>query len=171
MASDLEHRNEQVLQEEKPEAPADTKKHRALRLMLNSLIVCFLLVAGFFSYTYLTRSAIEPPPSPNAPVVPKPPHGIQLDVLNGCGVKGTAMKFTNFLRSNGFDVVEMKNYKTSHIPRTLVIDRVGDLANARHIAAVLGVSEQNVIQQLNPDYFVDVSVVIGDDYARMKPIH
>ena len=63
----------------------------------------------------------------------------------------------------------MKNYKTSNVAQTLVIDRVGDLAAARRVAASLGVAENNVIQQLNPDYFVDVSVVIGEDFQKLRP--
>jgi hypothetical protein len=77
----------------------------------------------------------------------------------------------NYLRVNGFDVVEMKNYKVSNIPHTIVVDRVGDLAAARRVASALGVSEKNVIQQLNPDYFVDVSVIIGTDYSSLQPFH
>jgi hypothetical protein len=84
--------------------------------------------------------------------------------------KGAGIKCTNYLRSSGFDVVEMKNYKTFTVPRTLVVDRVGDLVSARRVAASLGVSDQNVIQQINHDYFVDVSVIIGADYASLRAL-
>lgn len=128
-----------------------------------------LLVVGYFLYGVFSRSTANQPPADTA-VAKKPEKIIQLDVLNGCGVKGVAAKATNYLRLNGFDVVEMRNYKTSHIPRTLVVDRVGNLDAARRIAASLGVSERNVIQQINPDYFVDVSVIIGDDYQNLLPM-
>jgi hypothetical protein len=77
----------------------------------------------------------------------------------------------NYLRTNGFDVVEMKNYKVSNIPHSIVVDRVGNLAAARRVAAALGISDKNVVQQLNPDYFVDVSVIIGADYSSLQPFH
>ena len=143
-----------------------------LRWILNGLIVILLPLIGFSAYLYFTPASQPPPselPAQVKPVVPaKPGRVVQLDVLNGCGAKGAAMKFTNFLRSNGFDVVEMKNYKTSHVANTMVVDRMGDLRIARQVASVLGISEKNVIQQINPDYYVDVSVIIGKDYTELS---
>ena len=137
---------------------------RVVKLMLNAVIVVMLSAIGYFSYAFISRYT-------DPPVIEKqqskPPRVIQLDVLNGCGVKGVGAKFTNYLRTNGFDVVEMKNYKTFNISQTLVVDRIGDLGLARRVAATLGVTDKNVVQQINPDYFVDVSVIIGKDYSSL----
>jgi hypothetical protein len=140
--------------------------------ILNLCIILLVLLIGFFSYGYFTQKNEPPPPlvvqkqPEQAPQ--KPSRVIQLDVLNGCGVKGIGIKFTNYLRTRGFDVVEMKNYKTFHVPHTLVVDRIGNLQTAKQVAKALGVSEKNVIQQLNPDYYVEVSVIIGKDFADFK---
>ena len=121
--------------------------------------------AGFLAYLmYAEGKKPAPPPDP---VIPS--KVIQLDVLNGCGAKGAGAKFTNFLRGSGFDVVELKNYSSSRVDRTVVIDRAGNLAAARAVAAALGVTESHVVQQINPDYFVDVSVVIGADHVSLNP--
>lgn len=143
---------------------------RRAKTVLNGLIVVLLLTVGYLSYSYISRGASSPPSHPPAEQ-PKPQKIIQLDVLNGSGARGIAAKFMNYLRGNGFDVVEMKNYKVSNIPRTLVVDRVGNRAAAQRVASALGVSERNVIQQINPDYFVDVSVIIGGDYSSLLPLH
>jgi len=139
------------------------KNTHTARFALNALIAVAVIVAGYF----LIAPALRGPAKDAA----KAPKIIQLDVLNGCGANGVGARFTGFLRKNGFDVVEMKNYKTSTVAQTIVIDRVGDLAAARRVAASLGVGEKNIIQQLNPDYFVDVSVVIGGDYQNLRPSH
>ena len=97
----------------------------------------------------------------------RPAKVIQLDVLNGCGAKGAGIKMTGFLRAHGFDVVEMKNYKSFHVQQTLIVDRIGDLGAARRVAAALGVNEKNVIQKINPDYYVEVSVIIGKDFMEL----
>ena len=39
-----------------------------------------------------------------------PSEIIQVEVLNGCGVKGLADRFTDYLRQNNVDVVNIKNY-------------------------------------------------------------
>ncbi|HYQ87454.1 MAG TPA: LytR C-terminal domain-containing protein [Bacteroidota bacterium] len=138
------------------------------KTVLNGVIVVLLLTVGYLSYSYISRGANSPPLPAEQP---KPQKIIQLDVLNGSGGRGVAAKFMNYLRGHGFDVVEMKNYKLSNIPRTLVVDRVGNRAAAQRVASALGVSERNVIQQINPDYFVDVSVIIGGDYSSLQPLH
>jgi hypothetical protein len=150
--------------------PASSSK---LLWILNWLILLLVVVIGFFSYRYFLQKSEQPPPLPvvqkQAEQPPqKPARVIQIDVLNGCGAKGIGIKFTNYLRANGFDVVEMKNYKTFHVPQTMVVDRIGNLQSARQVAKALGVSEKNVIQQINPDYYVEVSVIIGKDFADLN---
>ena len=93
---------------------------------------------------------------------------IQIEVLNGCGVAGLATSFTNSLIDNGFDVVESGNFETFDISETMVIDRSGNMENARRVAQALGVAEQNIIHEISPDYFLDATVVIGSDYKKMK---
>ena len=99
------------------------------------------------------------------------PAAVQVDVLNGCGVSGVGQKTTAYLRSCGYDVVEMRNYKTFDVAQTQVIDRSGNIAIAQKIAADLGLQEKNVLQQINPDYFVTASIVIGKDFSTLKVIH
>lgn len=94
---------------------------------------------------------------------------VQVEVLNGCGVSGVADRYTEFLRPKRFDVVKSSNYQNSEIDETLVIDRIGNIANAYKVANALGVKNKNVIQQLNKDYFIDVSIVIGKDYFSLTP--
>ncbi len=95
---------------------------------------------------------------------------IQMEVLNGCGAPGAAEKFTDFLRSSNFDVVQMGNYRSFDIDQTLVIDRTGNKANAIKVAEALGIDKSNIIQQINDEYFLDVSLVIGKDYYQLKPL-
>jgi hypothetical protein len=94
---------------------------------------------------------------------------IQVDIRNGCGVSGVADRYTDFLRSKGLDVAEIGNYVSSDVDQTLIIDRIGNMANAYKVAKVLGIKNENVIQQLNKDYFIDVSVIIGKDYFSLTP--
>jgi hypothetical protein len=138
-------------------------RQRYTTVVLNSIIGVLVLLVGYYAYGYFSSKNSPPPPIEQ----PKPQKIIQVDVLNGCGLKGIAAKFTNYLRSHGVDVVETQNYKTFQVSRTLVVDRVGNLASARYIAMILGIDSTNVIQQLNPDYFVDVSVIIGLDYSSL----
>ncbi|MFA8342414.1 MAG: LytR C-terminal domain-containing protein [Rhodothermaceae bacterium] len=134
-------------------------------------IVIFLLVALIiylvFSVAMKFGDDSSQTPKNNTEVVSEI---IQVDVLNGCGKKGAADRFTDFLRNNKIDVVKTDNYISFDIDKTMVIDRIGNMANAKKIADLLGVSRKNVIQQLNEDYFLDVTVIIGKDYYNLAPL-
>lgn len=94
---------------------------------------------------------------------------IQVEVLNGCGVAGVADQFTDYLRQHHFDVVQIGNYISFDVEKSIVIDRTGNMMNAFKVADTLGVSRKNVIQQKNNNYFLDVSFIIGKDFNSLKP--
>lgn len=93
---------------------------------------------------------------------------IQIEVLNGCGIPGIANAYTEVLRSNGFDVVETGNFDHFNLEKTIVISRSGVLDNAKRVASALGVEPVHVIREESPDYFLDVTVVIGHDYEKLN---
>ena len=151
--------------------------------LLNALIVALTVLVALLAWSLISRVLLRPPvesqragltaPSAAAGQTGAPPTAagstIQLDVLNGCGAAGAAVQFTSYLRGRGYDVVEVRNYKTFDLSESLVIDRVGNMQNAERVAYALGIRKQNILQQMNPDYYVDVSVVIGKDYQSLKP--
>jgi hypothetical protein len=92
---------------------------------------------------------------------------IQVEVLNGSGVSGLTDKAVDFLRKNKFDVVSKGNYESFDVLETLIIDRTGNIANAEAVARALGVKTK-IIQQVNSNYLLDVSVVIGKDYFNFE---
>jgi hypothetical protein len=141
-----------------------------------NLIIFFLvvLIVYLIYSAYLKVIQIEPESATNEKVEVAS-EIIQLDVLNGCGVSGVADRFTDYLRTHNFDVVELGNYKVRgqvnyNVDETFVIDRIGNKANAIKVAEALGIEKVKVIQQLNKNYFLDVSLVIGKDYYKLKPI-
>lgn len=93
---------------------------------------------------------------------------IQIEVLNGCGIAGIANAYTGVLRSNGFDVVETGNFDHFNLKETIIISRSGVLDNARRVASALGVKEINILREESPDFFLDVTVVIGHDFEQLN---
>ena len=156
----------------KPQQDVSVKKADAKNsvsnLFLNIIIVFLAVVVAFLSYSLVTKfktnraNKIIPVENKSLPAAI-----IQLEVLNGCGVAGAADKITDYLRKNHVDVVQTGNYMSFEIDKTLVIDRTGNKANADKVADILGIEHKNVIQQINEDYFLDVSLVIGKDYNQL----
>lgn len=147
-------------------APRISKPDRR-NTILNLAVVGLVLVVGFLAYSFFQRQVLQPPVEVTRQGMTKG-EVIQIDVLNGCGVSRAASRVTGYLRERGYDVVEMRNYKSFDVPQSLVIDRSGDLETARKVAYALGVKEKNIVQQINHDYYVDVSVVVGKDYSSLK---
>lgn len=145
-------------------------KSTTINFSLNILIFLLLGVILYLSYSVFIKLT----GNENIELIDKergmPSEIIQAEVLNGCGVNGIADRFTDFLRANYVDVVKTGNYMQFDMDETIVVDRMGNKANALKVAEVLGVKESKAIQQLNNDYFVDVTIIIGRDYHKLKPI-
>ena len=127
-----------------------------------SVVIIFLTYSIITKVDYFSSNSND---KENVGVNKKP---VQLEVLNGCGVNGVAEKFTDYLRAGNFDVVNIGNYRSFDIGHSLLIDRTGNMSNAFKIASTLGIEKNNIIQQVNKEYFLDVTLVIGKDYKRLK---
>ncbi len=92
---------------------------------------------------------------------------IQVEVLNGCGVAGVAEKGMRYLRSEGFDVVSTGNHTSFDVTQTQVLDRVGNTAAAEAVAQSLGIPPERVREALDTNSYLDVSVIIGNDYTTL----
>ena len=140
-------------------------------LMLNVIIFVLFVVVIYLSYSIFIKLKLETTEKQvhnNNKEVPA--EIIQLEVLNGCGVSGLAERFTDYLREQQFDVVNKGNYIQYDIIETMVIDRIGNIANAKKVALALGIDPENTFTQINEDYFLDVSIIIGADYYKLSPL-
>lgn len=89
---------------------------------------------------------------------------VRVEVFNAGGVTGMARRGTGILRRSGFDVVTFGNARTFDPSRpSEVIDRVGRAEVARAVAEALGID--NVQSDLDPNLYVDVTVVLGREWT------
>ena len=137
-------------------------------LILNLIIGLLGILVIFLTFSLFNRLSSNSSEENSKENVKTASPVIQVEVLNGCGASGVAEKFTDYLRKEKFDVVQIGNYISFDIDQSLVIDRTGNRANAEKVAAALGIERKNVIMQKNDDSFLDVSVVIGKDYKKLN---
>jgi len=157
-----------VKENSRPKKLNNKSKFTGSNLILNSIILFLGILIIFLTYSLITRlsnNAREENSSEGNKTISRV---IQVEVLNGCGILGVAEKFTDFLRKEKFDVVQMGNYISFDIDKSLVIDRTGNRVNALKVAAALGIDNENIIILKNDDSFLDVSVVIGKDYKKLN---
>ena len=90
---------------------------------------------------------------------------IKVEVLNGAGETGLARQFADRLRALGFDVVATGNADHFDYDVTHVIDRSGRLGAAVEVAR--GLSTDSLAVALEPELFLDASVVVGSDWVGL----
>ena len=95
-------------------------------------------------------------------------HKIQIEIQNGCGQKGIAKLYTNFLRNNGYDVVNYKNAKNFNYNRTQIIIHKQDTSKfIDEIVNILKISPQLAIYNYNDYSIHEMTVIIGSDYNNL----
>ena len=150
-------------------------KSKLTNVILNVSIIILFLVCGYLVYstvgkTFSSRNDTPKNITDTTSTITKQPNlTVQLDVRNGTGEDGVAKLFADYLRDMGYDVVEMGNYVTEDQDKSLILDRTGNTKNCTKVASVLGISEKNVIQQINDELYLDATVVIGKDYKELTP--
>ncbi len=142
---------------------------RTIGVLLFGLLVG---AVGLLGYAFISR-LLHPPADPHRYEQPSWLIGevVQVAVRNGCGVPGTARRVTLYLRRQGFDVVESGNYDTFDVPRTRIIDHVGNREVALRVAEVLGVDETDITVDIRPDLYLDLTVVVGKNYRELVPFN
>ncbi len=135
------------------------------------LLVVAAAVVLVLGYAFVRRVFIAPPV--DAAVerqddMVRAGQKIQVNVLNSASTKGLARRAMDYLRARGFDVVEIGNASAAQ-PHSAVIDRVNDSLSARKVAFALGIPDSCIRREENRELFLDVTVVIGDDYELLKP--
>jgi hypothetical protein len=146
-----------------------SKEENTKHLFLNSVIgflgvLLFILLIALFSRILYPRIATDRAQEDPALIS----EVIQLEVLNGCGITGIATRFTDKLREYGFDVVETGNYDHFDVSNTFVISRSGQIENAYRVADALGISHQQVLREQAPEFYLDVTLIIGTDFESLN---
>ena len=91
----------------------------------------------------------------------------EIEILNGCGKSGIANLYSNYIRKNNFDVIEIKNADNFDYENTLILIHNSFKENeAIELAKLLKINKNNI--KFNNDNIWDLSIIIGKDYNELK---
>ena len=96
---------------------------------------------------------------------------IKMEILNGCGDSGIASRYTKFLMSLGYDVIDNNNANNFNYNKSLIKFHTANHDMAKVIAKSMGIEDQNIIEELNPNLAFDVSLILGKDYKKLESFH
>jgi hypothetical protein len=145
-----------------------TKEDHSKNLLLNVSILILIVINTILAYSVVKTISFND--TEDSLLVDSTKARIQVEVLNGCGVSGVAERLTDYLRTNNIDVVNLGNYRSFEIENSIIISRNEKILNAEKVAAIVGLDNQNIIQQINPDYMLDVTFILGKDYRDLIPL-
>jgi len=138
------------------------------RNLIQFFIGLVLIIDIIFIYFIIRHCSGQTIVPRGGKTVQETPEILQIEVLNGCGVKDVAAQFTDYLRMQGFDVVRTDNFESFNVKETIVIDRRGSQKNGARIAKVLGMNEERVLQEVNDAYLIDATLIIGKDFQSLN---
>ena len=96
-------------------------------------------------------------------------HKVQISVLNGCGVKGVADLYTNFLRNSGYDVIDYGNAMHFEFEETkLLIHNKNHKNFIYEIVDLLEINPQQLEYNFDKNIFYDLTLIIGLDYSNLN---
>lgn len=144
------------------------KEDHSKNILLNVSILILIVINTILAYSVVKTISFND--TEDYLLVDSTKARIQVEVLNGCGVSGVAEKLTDYLRTNNIDVVNLGNYRSFEIENSIIISRNEKILNAEKVAAIVGLDNQNIIQQINPDYMLDVTFILGKDYRDLIPL-
>ena len=137
---------------------------------LNLGILFTLVIAATLFYAFFVRVTTATP-DPHRLVNPGNLLGdiIQVEVLNGSGEDGLARQMMEYLRDMGFDVVSTGNYPDGILEKTVIKDRIGNLDASQQVALAVGLPASSISEDINADYFLDATIIVGKDFDSIKP--
>ena len=88
----------------------------------------------------------------------------EIEILNGCGESGIANLYANFLRQQGFDVIDSKNADNfDYLNTNILVHKKEMMPIAKDLAKILKIKEI----QLDKRGMWDLSLIIGKDYKNL----
>ncbi len=147
------------------EAESGDVRPRKIALRLGGAV---FLIAALVLLILLANKNVSSRKSDPYPVPEPASHHLDVEVLDGVGNMRIAQKATDYLRAQGYDVVEMKKNLEGVADRSFVLDRSGNFDAAVKVAVALGIPPNKVFQKIDRNLYLDVSVTIGKDFATLK---
>jgi len=127
------------------------------------LIYMLIILFGAFLISMIFMVTREDPHE-----IYKKNSNVRVEVLNGCGVNRLAIRVSNVLRREGFNVVKIGNTETQNFQETIAIERSDeDMKNVKYFAKRIGC--KNIGKDIDPALYLEVSLIIGTDYKKIFP--
>ena len=98
-------------------------------------------------------------------------HKIQIEIWNGCGIQKLAGIYSNYLRSEGIDVLDSKNADNFDYLKTKILHHRGAFERALTLAEIMMIDNNRILEDKNETLFFDLTLILGRDYLNLPSYH
>ncbi len=109
-------------------------------------------------------------PAGKEPVELMAAEGAKLSLLNGTLVSGLAGSTGDYLQSLGATVTVLGDSENKPQPYTMIYDYTGNPYTVKYLVELMQISEFRIFFRYTPESEVDVTVILGDDWAATNPM-
>ena len=95
-------------------------------------------------------------------------HKITVEIHNGCGIPKLANLYTEFLRSEGFDVIASRNADNFDYTKTQILHHQGDKARALSLSKTMKIDESLITEKKSHYLIHDLTLILGCDYKQLN---
>ena len=96
------------------------------------------------------------------------PKAINVEVLNGLGLPGSAKVAARYLKKKGLKVSKFGNAGTFSYDETLIVDWKGNVSASLLLSKLLKIDPSKIIVYDKPSKTIDVTVVLGKDWKQLS---
>jgi hypothetical protein len=135
----------------------------------------FLIVAAVFFINNNKEESVELNSRKFSSMIPKTEsekltgYKIQVSIENGCGKSGIAKLYTNFLRKNGYDVIDYKNADNFDYKNTELIFHKRDYSvYSNEIIDLLKINSEFVSYNYSENSYYQITLILGQDYNKIS---
>ncbi len=97
-------------------------------------------------------------------------EGAKIMLLNGTLIPGFAARTQEYLQSLGANVVAIGDAENKPHTYTAIYDYTGNPYTVQYFVDLMNISEYRIFFQYNPESDVDVTIILGDDWAGNNPM-
>ena len=97
----------------------------------------------------------------------KSKENYSLQILNGTPLPGMARRLKFSLQNLGPNIIDVDNYEPKPLAQTMIVERSGDTAIARHLMELVYMKKERVSfnRQVSD---IDLSLIIGNDFSLKR---
>jgi LCP family protein required for cell wall assembly len=125
----------------------------------------------------LLRDQIFAPSGDISPIVSGADHQTLMaeekatvSLLNGTFTPGLAGRTSEYLQGLGVNVISTNDASDKPYTYTMIYDYTGNPYTVQYLVETFGISKFRIFSRFTPDSQVDVTVIVGDDWANTNPM-